>query len=97
MTSQDYIDLLPIVSGQTWSEDIFDGRIRNEKGQCPLCALAEEIRPELQFTVSYYDATLGADLLPDQLRLSAIHQVANAADRKEHPKHRALKLALGMK
>lgn len=37
-----FFDLLPIVAHQKWEED-FGGEIRNSKGECPLCAVINEL------------------------------------------------------
>lgn len=88
-----FFELLPIVADQQWKVDKF-GYIRNERNQCPVCAIVNEIVGMPYFTVQAYSAvsSLGiANYLTDA------EQIVFAADFGNHSRRSELKSALGIK
>jgi hypothetical protein len=78
VSAKGVIELLPILRGRGWKID-GRGEIRDEKGYCPLCALANEVE------VNFFDRIAGSRALI-QLTNSARHygsvaaRIMNAAD-----------------
>jgi hypothetical protein len=92
-TAQDFIDLLPIVSHQAWTVNLYTNAMRNEVWRCPICALAKEIDPGVDYQVLAHAAMQDIGVAsPD-----AIRAVMNAADRPGHDLRARLLLALGIK
>lgn len=90
ITADDLFDLLPIVDGRGWEGVV----IRDKDNRCPLCALANEIDPSIEFLI---DAETAFKRLGLGRVASARWPVMNAADWWGDPRRPRLMQALGMK
>jgi hypothetical protein len=92
-TAQDFIGLLPIVSHQAWTIDLNTNAIRNEVWRCPICALAKEIDPGVDYQILAHRSMQDIDVDSTY----AISALMSAADRPGHDLRARLLLALGIK
>ena len=92
---EDFIDLMPIVANGRWYVTTIHGLIRrNRVGttevECPMCALANEVRGNKTYSTWAGDAGLA---LGNEF---AGWEVAGAADYRRHPLRAQLLAALGL-
>lgn len=92
MTTQDWINLMPIVADRGWVERTL-GIIRDGAGRCPICALVHEISGGLIDLMG--DANYAARLLNGTI--AGAGALVDAADNRNHPGRPALMAALGMR
>lgn len=93
ITTQDLLDLLPIVAREDW-EIFLDSSIRNTERRCPLCALAHEIDPSIDYREMACAAFL--ELGFSEIKNPSLKEIMDAADFPDQPLRPALMQALGM-
>ena len=87
---------LPIVENNGWKEHR-DEAIRDDKGRCPICALADEILgKETGYVETFWAAMNLATGRSNCATLPELREVADAADWSNNIRRRALKQALGL-
>ena len=95
ITVQDWIDILPIVQGQGWHTA--GSHIRNRAGQCPLCALVDEVAgTRTGFNISAEPAVHYAELVDSDADMPSVKEIMHAADSTFSEYRLALRHALGM-
>ena len=88
-----FFELLPIVADQQWKIDKF-GYIRNERNQCPVCAIVNEIIGMPYYTHQAYSAVASIGIAN---YLTDAEQIVFAADFRNHIRRSELKNLLGIK
>jgi len=90
-----FLDLMVFVEDQKWLIDE-DNAIRNEKGQCPICALVEVLtNGAIQDTIwagCAWSAFVNGDTMTEEEEL--LFQFTRAADSPQHPDRKELEEAL---
>ena len=83
-TTQELLDLLPIVADQKWR--VTFGSVRNQDGACPICAVVNEITGENTHKV---DAHAAMNSLGYYTGFGEFMMVADFA--RKSPEHRAIR------
>jgi len=95
MSKNKFLDLMIYIEDQKWFFDKY-GHIRNEKGQCPICAIVDvlsngEIVTQITAFwtwITYTDQVMSVDEIRD------MEEIISAADSSFHSFHSQLKKAL---
>jgi hypothetical protein len=80
ITTQDLIDLLPVVQDRGW-EILPNGYIRDRDGRCPICSLVHELSGgEIDYTFNTFSAMERYLGTVDEKTDVSIQRIMNAAD-----------------
>jgi hypothetical protein len=94
-TFDDFIDLMPLVAHRGWQVNE-NGRVRNEAGECPYCALVNEVYGQRIAHLMVNRPMLGIEAPPPESPIDGAKLLVWAADRPEDPDRQRLLAALGL-